>query len=378
MFNLDYLLKSNTDICLFDNILVDGMYTYKFNNNNFGLNDFNTVVSFVNFVIKRCKLKLPFCFILGKVMFDDKLSYICFESLCYHLICNGYRIYVDLFPKFGIGTEGVISTPINLICLAKNNSEKFLTKFQFEIYGTHYRLLAKQENNIQGEIPSKVMNDLRTFLGTFNVEERYIKEIAEVVSELVDNSLEHTNSDCLIDIDVSMDYKKKNDPNGHYYGVNIAIMDLNQELLGSKIKKFLLSNEENIWYNKLREAYNFHKARWNLYYDEDDFFILSAFQRNISSRKRDYITGGTGLTTLISTIEKDSDAYNCYAISGKHIVKFNHDYLGFDENEWVGFNKDSDFINNIPDLSNISRSKLYYPGTAYNLIFVLKKEFQNE
>lgn len=378
MFSLDYLLKSNTTICLYYNIINDGMYTYEFNNNSFGLNDFSQIITFVNFAVKYYNLKLPFCFRLGYITFEDKLSYICLESLCYHIIDKGYKVYIDLFSKYGIGTEGVISTPINLLCVEKNNTKKFLKKFEFEIYGNHYRLLAKRACNKHGELPSKVMNDLKIFLGTFNVEKRYIYEIAEVVSELVDNSLEHASSDCLIDIDVSTNYRKKNDPNGNYYGVNIAIIDIDDKLLGSKIKNFLLTNEDNIWYNKLKEAYKFHKQNWNLYYDEDDFFMLSAFQRNISSRKRDYITGGTGLTTLISTIEKDSDSYNCYAISGNHIIKFDHDSLGFDEDEWVGFNKENDFVSSIPDLSNIQRSNLFYSGTAYNLIFVLKKEEKNE
>lgn len=377
MFDLDLILKKNATVRLFDNVVIDGMYTYIHNNNNFGLGDFSEILSFVNFVINNFKLKLPFCFCLGQITFDDKLSYICLESLCYHLIYNGYKVYLDFLPKFGIGTEGVVSTPMNLLLQEKNNdsnTKKFLEKFKFEIYGSHYRVLAKRDNNKNGELPSKVMFDIKTFLGILDVEDKYISEIAEVVSELVDNSLEHSSSDCLIDIDVSTNYKKRNDPYGNYYGVNIAIMDLDKKLLGSKIRKFLLGNEENLWYNKLKEAYNYHKAYWNLKYSEDVFFMLSAFQRKISSRKREYITGGTGLTTLISTIEKDSDAYNCYVISGNHILKFNHDSLGFDENEWVGFNKENDFINHIPDLSNILRSNLYYPGTAYNLIFVLKKE----
>lgn len=377
LFKSDYLLNKNSAIYPLNRVLKNHMFTYTFFGDRFGLNELSSVVSFVNYALKSTNIFFPFQFNIGRVMFEDKLTYVCFESICYSLIKKGYKVYVDINPITNIWTEGISVSPIAELYLSKHNIEEFIAKFKFDVTKIHYRFLAKVEDNFNGELPSRVLSDVRFFLTSMDIDEKYAKDIAEVVSELVDNSLEHSSSDCLIDINVSMDYKKVNDPNGEYFGINIAIMDFSEQLLGSKIKKLLLSNnyilDDNKWYQKLHTAYEYHSKVWDSNYDEEDFFVLSAFQRNISSRQIDYCTGGTGLTTLISTLEKASDAYNCYVITGNHLIRFKHDFLGFDDNYWVGFNNTSNFISDIPDLSNISRSRLFYPGTAYNLIFVFKK-----
>lgn len=354
------------------------MYTYSFSNCFFGLNDFRNLISYVNHIINTQPIRLPFKFVLKKVTFYDKLSYVLFELLCYHLITKGFRVYLDLQPNYGIGTKGINSAPMNLLSTKNYNEQKFLDKFGFEIYRNHYRFIAKTEKEDKYELPTRVMNDTKMFLKHYvGIEEKHLKRIAEIVAELTDNTLEHTHSDCLIDIDVSENFIKKDDPDNEYFGINIAILDLSGKLLGSGIKKFF-KIEGNMWYEKLKEAYKIHSKSFSLQYNEDDFFILSAFQNNISSRKRNYTTGGTGLTTLISLLEEDSDAYNCYAISGNHIIVFTHDTLKLDGDRWVGFNSENSFLKHVPDDAVVQRSSLEYSGTAYNLIFVLKKEKTNE
>ena len=48
--------------------------------------------------------------------------------------------------------------------------------------------------------------------------------------------------------------------------------------------------------------------------------------------------------------------------------------LTYDENNWVGFNAEGDFLTKKPSLRCINNSGLYFPGTAYNLNFVMKRE----
>ena len=44
---------------------------------------------------------------------------------------------------------------------------------------------------------------------------------------------------------------------------------------------------------------------------------------------------------------------------------------------WVGFNEQNEYLNNIPSPKCVGKSKLFFPGTAYNLNLVLKREHAN-
>ena len=234
------------------------------------------------------------------------------------------------------------------------------------------------EENDNGIAVSKMMYEIEVFLKAFSVQKEYVSDVTEVLSELVDNGLEHSNSDCLIDIDITDEYNKRGDTTNSYYGINITILSISDALIGDRVKQFFSNIENNEWYEKLRIAHNTHNKFWNDKYTENDFFMMSAFQHRISGRDMDYVTGGTGLTTLISALESKSDAYNCYVISGDRILCFHHDLLKLDSNGWVGFNQDNDFLNKPPDGDCIISSPVYFPGVAYNLNFVMRKENENE
>ena len=57
---------------------------------------------------------------------------------------------------------------------------------------------------------------------------------------------------------------------------------------------------------------------------KEDFYNICSFQHKISGRKDVKSTGGTGLTKLIQTLEKMSDAHKCYVVAGKKVVNFLH------------------------------------------------------
>ena len=102
--------------------------------------------------------------------------------------------------------------------------------------------------------------------------------------------------------------------------------------------------------------------------------MLSAFQHKISGRPNEYETGGAGLPMLIKSLEQQSETNNCYVISGRHKMRFIQGLLEYDENQWIGMNKEKDFAHFIPDRRVFSRLPLNFPGTAYNLNFVIPKE----
>ena len=123
----------------------------------------------------------------------------------------------------------------------------------------------------------------------------------------------------------------------------------------------------------MEKAYAFHSSFFDNDYTADDFFALSSFQDKISGRGFSF-TGGKGLTELLNELEVRSDAYNCYCISGNKRINLLKNYIASSSNGWIGFNKNNDFFNELPEKKCIERIPFFFPGTAYNLNFVLKQD----
>lgn len=109
-------------------------------------------------------------------------------------------------------------------------------------------------------------------------------------------------------------------------------------------------------------------------YGDDEFFMLSAFQDRISGRPNEYLIGGTGLPTLIKWLEVQADGNNCYVLSGRRKMQFIRSLLEYDEDHWIGMNHEHDFQHCAPDKHVFSTFPIYFPGTAYNLNFVMETE----
>lgn len=357
--------------------LKDKRYVYSLNNS--ALN-FHTICRFIQFV-NGLKINLPIIIQLVHVNIVDKLSYILLECVCQHLIEEkNMKIGILLSPMKTIFVAGIESSPLNILLGQPNriNCQNYAKKFCKDLYQTHYRKLIRLDENESGIAASKVSWEIEVFLRAFNVEDEYINDVIEVLGELIDNAMEHSESDCLIDVDVTSEHSKRGDPTGKYYGVNIVILSLSETLIGDKIKAIYHKKKNNTRYEMLRRSYCNHTAFWNNNYKEDDFFTMAAFQHGISGRSLTSNTGGTGLTHLISVLESKSDAYNCYMISGTRILRFQRDLLKQDQNSWVGFNEEHDFVNYPPKEGTFIDSPLFFPGVAYNLNFVLKKEQKDE
>ena len=136
------------------------------------------------------------------------------------------------------------------------------------------------------------------------------------------------------------------------------------------------NNIEDKRYLKLREAYNYHKENFTENYGEEDFWNLGCLQHKISGSLEKISSGGTGSTVLIRSLQEKADANKCYLISGKRALYLIRDYLEFDDKEkmWLGFNKTADFFNDIPEEEVVAPCAINFPGTAYNLTFVMKEE----
>lgn len=347
----------------------------------FGAEQIMKLIAFVNGInSKYGNINMPIYLFFGNVEIIDKLSYILLECICYSLI-KDYRhaVAISWQPKNNILTQGVFSSPLKLINgNAARLSPKFIEKFKSEIYFYHFRKVISEDKTDTNYLGS-LQQDIYNFLSTFYIEEEYKDDIVEMIGEIVGNAIEHAQSQCLLDIDVTTDHSKcieTETQDGNFYGINIVILNFSDVLFGDRLKQRLQKDELNTddRYTILKKAYLNHQKYFSDEYMLDDFCNMASIQHKISGDTNKGRAGGRGLTTLIKSLQDKSDTDKCYVLSGKRIIFFEKELLEYDADEWLGLNKEKDFINNIPDEGVVHKCLVDFPGTAYNLNFVLKRE----
>lgn len=346
--------------------------------------EINKIIGIINSIHRRYgKIKFRIEFYFGKIKFIDKLTYVFLECICYYLIkVYGHPVQIFMEVENNIRINGIKSSPLLLLNKTKASSiEKFPSRFNFEIYGYHFRKVIRclgEETNYLGSL----YEDIDRFLKPFSIDGKCRDEVALVITELVGNACEHAEADCLVDIDVAPDFKKYEDnicsDTNYYYGINIAVLNFSQKLLGDDIKDNVLNVNENSLHPRYADvvnAYKYHKTKFDeKNYGEEDFYNITTFQSKISGRKEKFLTGGTGLPVLIKSLEDKSDTHRCYVISGRRAINFFQDVLEYDDNGWIGFNDEKDYMSNIPKKDVVNDCFIYMPGTAYNFNFVMRGE----
>lgn len=377
MENLSLLLSENHSLPTFKIIVKDGCFIFVENNKRLGMNTIRNMIGFVNTLLVRYPgLRRPIVFEFQKVKFADKLTYILFECICDYLIEEcGYKVRLIFSPEVKIHTAGIHSSPLLLLTTGRDEHiAKFKEKFRFDIYGKHYRRVVTRANLSKPDYLCKMMDDVAIFQKMYDVDDECREAISEVIIELVGNASEHGDANCLVDFDIAPSYRKQGS-NNEFVGINIAIVNFSNQRLGSGIKeKIIYSGVHEERYGVVKTAYENHINFFGAGYREEDFFNMTAFQHKISGRHDSILTGGTGLTKLIESLESRSDAHMCYVTSGQRTLFFKRDYLTYSEDGWLGFNSDNDYIHAAPDLSIFAHNTYVLPGTAFNLNFVLEKE----
>lgn len=338
------------------------------------------------------KQKITIEFHLGNIEFIDKLTFVIFECICYDLVHNyGHpvQVFMKVNVKGDIHTAGIKSSPLLLLSgTSKKSILKYPDKFKRDLYGSHFRRLVCDDEKAETNFLGRLYEEIDSFLKPFNVETTSRDAIANVITELVGNGCEHGAGDCLLDIDVAQNYHKlvENISDGNeYYGINIAVVNFSDILLGDGIYNNVLKSENanlSERYMTVVKAYQNHRQLFNQDYTIKDFCNITTFQHRISGRPEVH-TGGTGLTKLIQSLEERSDAYRCYVVSGDRSINFLKEMLEYDQQKWIGFNKERDYINNPPGVDKynngvVSETLMYMPGTAYNLNFVMKVESDDD
>lgn len=338
----------------------------------------NKILYNIHFIINRYKKSCKkICFICQGVFKPaDMFVYVLFETFVYTLIfVYNYNV------EYSIGKwETTIQTPglrdsLLLYFYDCKYDKKIMSKYYNFVHNkNHFRRIILKED-IQGV--SKLLGELKLFLKVFDINEDYALSLAKVGAELVDNANEHAKADCLIDIYVSDPTYYKKEGNDYYYAINMVVINFSDKELNHDIKKKInnCEYENSERYNLVTTAYNNHKKYFKKdCYEIDDFFNLASFQHEISGREYETESGGKGLTDLIKSLEDKAESHCCYILSKNKGIKFEPQYLKYNEDNWIGFNEENNFIDKIPDESIILRSNIDFLGTGYNFTLVVKKE----
>lgn len=71
---------------------------------------------------------------------------------------------------------------------------------------------------------------------------------------------------------------------------------------------------------------------------------------------------------------RQADRTFCYVLTCNEVVYFRLDECCRAQNGWVGFNPQNDFLTGKPSAHTFDKSEAYFPGIAYNLVFIMEKE----
>lgn len=340
------------------------------------------------YIASRFKYLLKFRFLKYKVVlkfdnfnFGDKITYLMLDALIYDMLSRtNFNLYLDInkVQKHGVHNIGFTSTAIYNTGLKTGcylDKKIFLNEYKkSRINKNTFRKLLTSEELKDSLMQSIIFTDVANALKPYLNDEDWTDTISEVVSELVCNVSSHTEGDCLLDINFNdkIENKKIENSKNHIL-VNIAVINFSENNLFDKIKYNIKNNiysANDALYKKIYEAYNIHENFFNERYDEDHFFMITAFQNHVTTRNIKSGSGGTGLTTLIQhIIGKSKDDYS-YTLSGKNILFLKDKYLNISEDKFIGFNKENDYFNSIPDLNVVNKSALYIPGTVHNLLLI--------
>lgn len=351
-----------------------GIVEIRLRENEFNSNGIVTLLNDLNYVIKTyrrgCKKIILRC---KKFCPADKLTYILLESIIYDLKVNkNYEVQLCVGQLLqSISTEGIAYSTINYF----PNLKEYQRKYVFDQTMNHFRRLFTSQQS-QGSGVSSLLGELKVFFVTSGLQKDKTDQLAQTISELVDNVGEHTQSDCLIDIDITTsNYKKRGEPFGFYYAVNTVVLNLDEKKLGDNVREKFENHYfgSSARYQTVEDAYTNHKKLFDDKYNEEDFFNLVTFQDEITGRKYEVEMGGTGLTELIKSLEANAEEHGCYVLSGKQGLFFKPDLLEYNDEKWLGFNIEREFVNSRPDESAIFRSNAYIRGTAYNFTLVYRE-----
>lgn len=326
---------------------------------------------------------------LSKVnRFQDKITYLILDMMIFYFVnicktsyCNLiYNIKASIFNNSALCTSTFqrynIKYPKEFITYKKYNElylKKRLTEYHDET-SVFYRYLYTESDYSKlliSTIASEVQSTLQPYF-----EKSWINNVCKIIEEIIDNAISHNNSMFILDLHYSTNLSSNKEKDDYEYkGISLGIINIGEQNLYTKLMenlKMRYYSEEDEVYSKIYAAYNNHKEKFCKHYNEELFFMVTSFQKDVTSRYKETGNSGRGMTTLIRKLSEKMSYQNSYVLSGKDAILFKKDFLNVSDKGSIGFNKNNDYINSIPDTSVISSSNLYCPGTIYNFNLIEK------
>lgn len=345
---------------------------------DFSIKSIYKVLEHVKWVKEKrevCKTKI----IIDSEFIVDQAIITLFEIIIFFLINEwnyniSYRFTVNKrLLGFQVFKKSILykynNRQIDRTAYNKDYNSKFLMERE------HFRKICENNpENKKNEFLSITMDEIDLFFRTFDIDNEYRGQLTEAISEILDNSLKHSESDFIININVIKNEHQK------YKYIDVSIVSIDDVSFGTEIEKYIHNNNKSEYSENNRiilKALENHEKYFNPEYNMENFCVLSAFQKSVTTRKLVKNTCGTGLTTLIKALMEGASENFCYVITGKTNMIFRKEFLNLDENGYIGFNTLNDYITNIPEKKNINVNKYDMNVNIYNLQFMFK-ENKNE
>lgn len=317
----------------------------------------------------RVKIEVQ-CSIIG-----DDATLIVFESMLYYLIKN-YNF--DIQYTFKVNKNLVGYELYKLSNLIKYDNKKidkldFMQNYEknFDISMHHYKKVCiNSKENKKSEYLSLLYDDICNFLKNNYINQKYYEALGETIAEIMGNCLEHSDTDTILDIKITRSYKDNNECKF----VNVTVISFTKEKFGEKLKQFIFNEEKgfNSSNEIVKDAYNIQSKKFNNNYSIDNFLMVSAFQKNVTTRKNSEGSGGKGLTRFIETLIDLSIDDFCYVMNGNTIIFLKKPFLKLNEDGTIGFNTENNYIENLPNSQIVVNSNKCFNGTIHNLSFILE------
>lgn len=249
----------------------------------------------------------------------------------------------------------------------------------YRMYIESQQLVARNDMN---KIITDLLEGINSLQSVKELKKDYILDIRELLLELITNVKNHTvDSDLVLQVNVS-DVIKSDTKKEHKYFA-ISFYSLSNTLLYETTKKFydslkknlVISEDRKMLYKNYEEIYNKQINYFDDEYSIEHFFMLQSFQNGITSRTSSFgKSSGTGLANAIQVIMNkidDKEGFS-YVYSGEKICYFKAKSLNF-KDSICSFNEEEDYLQR-PSSNICTESPVFFPGTAYQLIFPIKKE----
>lgn len=324
--------------------------------------------------------------------FKDRTVVLILELIIYSLCLKGnFNIYINIRveDKESIAYNFYYYSFLKEINRKQITNKKFCIMYEKfsgriykqEIIGANIRKIIDKSTYKdvyqQMHMQQRLSSDIMSILSLIVNNEDMIDDACEIVDELIDNILSHTIGFGIVDVAAVKVISKKD--NDDYIHIMINVINISDNFLYTNIKETYRRNVNNF---KLRSKIkDYYEAQREFFldsnYSENMFFMVSAFQRGVSTRNRNKI-GGTGLNKSIMNFskmsQKDLPENQSYVYSNKDILMFNENiFISELIGENIAFNYENDFSKK-PDEICLSNSTFNLNGTAYNLMYVVKEE----